>query len=128
MMTIQNLLYRNVFWRGSFYLSGFILNIFIARHFEASYTGQLYYVVSWLSLITLILSASMESGMLYFASKKEIEQSVLLNFSLLWIAVIALLLSLSLVLIFFLGSVKLNLSTSIFAIVFVCGNLLMTTN
>src|SRR6476469_7667119 len=84
-MNIQKLLYQNILWRGLFYLLGFILNILIARHFKSELTGSLYYLINVYSFITLIASVSLESGITYFASSKEISGVRLLNFSLVWV-------------------------------------------
>ena len=71
-------------WRGLYYASAFIINILIARHFQASVSGAVYYICSIYALVLLLASLSLESGIIYFAAKKEIPVSRLFNFSVTW--------------------------------------------
>ena len=125
-MTIQKLLYQNIIWRGLFYLLAFILNIAIARHFKAELTGNLYYLINIYALITLISSASLESGIIYFASSKKISPTELFNFSILWVAFIA---SIMIALYFSMSlfwEIKISTRSFLYALLFVCGNLSIT--
>lgn len=83
-MPLAKMLYQNILWRGLFYFSAFLLNILIARHFEATVSGSIYYIINIYSLVHLFFSLSMESGIIYFGSKAEIEPAKLLNISILW--------------------------------------------
>ena len=124
-MSIAKILYQSIVWRGLLYLATFLLNILIARHFEAAVSGSIYYIISIFSLIHLVCSLSMESGIIYFGSTAEISPSKLFHFSILWTLVAGLLLWLII-------SVFLKVSypyitpeqLKIFSILFICGNLL----
>ncbi len=126
-MRIARILYQSVVWRGLFYLSSFVLNILIARHFEAAVSGSIYYLIYIFSLLHLVGSLSLDSGFIYFASKKEIPASRLLTFSVVWTLACGFFLGLVL------GSGTFNSSYSgigpgmlaSFCIFFVCGNLLL---
>ncbi len=125
-MNIQKLLYQNIIWRGLYYLLAFILNIAIARHFEAEFTGVIYYLINIYAFITLITSVSLESGLIYFASSKKISQSRLFSFSIVWVGCMALLLIVLFLCISFFTEIKINYWQFLYALLFVCGNLLFT--
>jgi len=125
-MCIQKLLYQNIVWRSLFIISGFILNILIARHFQASFTGRFYYLITWYAFITLIFSVSMESGILYFISKKEIKESALLNLALLWVILSAAVMMSLFIFFTVILQYKLNFIGFLFAMLFICGNLLIS--
>ncbi len=125
-MNIQKLLYQNLIWRGLFYVTNFTLYIIIARHFEAEFTGNLYYLVSIYALITLMASVSIESALAYFASCQKIPLSQLFNFSLIWVAAIAFAMVILFSAFSFYTDVKINSSAFLYALMFVCGNLLIT--
>ena len=124
-MSIARILYQSIVWRGLLYLATFLLNILIARHFEAAVSGSIYYIINIFSLVHLVCSLSMESGIIYFGSTREISPSKLFYFSILWTLVAGLLLWLIM-------SVFLKVSypyitpsqLKIFTILFICGNLL----
>ncbi len=124
-MNIQKLLYQNVFWRGLFYLSAFILNILIARHFEAALTGWIYYIFNIYSFVTLIFSFSLEAGMVYFASKKEISLSKLFSFSVIWVCLVAVVIMICFIWISHFTK-NIRFVTFQFAFLFVCGNILLS--
>lgn len=90
-MQAANSLLQGIFWRGLYYLAAFVINLLIARHFQASVSGIIYYISSIYAFILLLTSFSFESGIIYFASKKEIEDSKLFNFSLTWSFIIGVL-------------------------------------
>src|SRR4030095_16156120 len=86
-MTLKKLIYQSIVWRGMFFASSLVLNILIARYYQASLSGWIYYIINFYTFILLLLSLSLESGIGYFVSKKEISASRLLNFSMLWTVV-----------------------------------------
>lgn len=124
-MNIQKLLYQNIFWRGLFFVSGFLLNILIARHFDAAISGWIYYLFTIFAFYTLIGGFSLESGLVYYGSKKEISMEKLTAFSMLWTFLIALIVTVSYFIIIFSGmdipKVKYQ-----YALLFICGNILLT--
>ena len=124
-MNIQKLLYQNIFWRGLFFVSGFLLNILIARHFDAAITGWIYYLFTIFSFFTLLGSFSLEAGLIYFGSKKEIPLERLTGFSILWTLFIAVLI----VLIYFIlliSRVDIPIAKFQYALLFICGSILLT--
>jgi O-antigen/teichoic acid export membrane protein len=125
-MNIQKLLYQNIIWRGLFYLLTFILNVAIARHFEAELTGYLYYLINIYAFITLLASASLESGIVYFASSKKIHPPGLFNFSIVWIVCVASVMVLLFLSITYFSEIKIQTNEFLYALFFVCGNLLVT--
>ena len=125
-MNIEKLLYQNIVWRGLFYLLTFILNITIARHFQAEVTGTLYYLINIFAFITLFASISLESGLIFFASSKKISHSSLFNFSLLWIGFIALIMVTLFFAISYFSEIKIKDTQFVYALLFVCGNLLLS--
>jgi len=65
-------------------VSIFLVNILFSRVLGAADSGQLYYVVNNFSFVILLSSLSMESGMTYFMSKKEIDEKELVTISIIW--------------------------------------------
>lgn len=90
-MTLGKSIYQNLFWKGLYYVSLFALNVAIARFFTASISGWIFYTTNSYSLILLISSLSLESGMMFYLSKNEINPFRLVSFSLLWSLFIGLL-------------------------------------
>src|SRR5450432_1342492 len=125
-MNIQKLLYQNIIWRGLFYLLTFILNIALALHVEAELTGYLYYLINIYAFITLIASASLESGIVYFASSGKISPSRLFNFSIVSIVCIASIMIFLFFYISYFSEIKIKTNEFLYALLFVCGNLLVT--
>ncbi len=124
-MNIQKLLYQNIFWRGLFFVSGFVLNIIIARHFDAAITGWIYYLFTVFSFFTLIGSFSLEAGLIYFGSKKEISLEKLTGFSILWIFFVAILIVLIYFVLLIIG-MKIPLIKFQYALLFISGSILLT--
>lgn len=114
-------------WRGLYYVSAFVINILIARHFQASVSGSIYFIISIYSMAVLVASFSLESGIIYFAAKQQIPLSRLFSFSVVWSLLIGL------VTLFVAWQYGNIVSTAIprsflvaSAVSFICGNLLMT--
>ena len=83
-MQTGRILLQSLLWRGMYYVAAFIINILIARHFQASASGAVYYISSIYALVLLLASLSFESGIIYFASKREIPVDRLFNFAISW--------------------------------------------
>lgn len=75
--------YQTTVWKLLVQISGFLLNLLIARYFGAAQSGDLFYLLSIYSLIILFFSFSLESGIIYFGTKKIISFNKLISFSLL---------------------------------------------
>ena len=91
-MPIAKSLFQSILWKGLVYLSTFVLNILIARHFEAAFSGTIYYIINIFSFVHLATALSLESGIIYTVSKKLIDPLKLLNFSLTWTIIVSLML------------------------------------
>ncbi len=117
---------QSMLWRGLYYVSAFVINILIARHFQASVSGGIYFIISIYSIIVLVSSLSLESGIIYFAAKKQIPLSKLFNFSTAWSLFIGIIVFF--VACYFVGNVKTQLSGPFLiasSLSFICGNLLI---
>ncbi len=126
-MPIARILYQSVVWKGMFYVSAFLLNIFIARHFEAAVSGNIYYIINAFTLIHLATSLSLEAGMGYFVSRKQIDPARLLNFSVLWAIFLGVLVFLILRYFTDITYQGVNPETlRIYCFFFTCGNILFT--
>jgi len=83
-MSVKKAIQDILLWRGLNFLSVFILNVLVARLFEASQAGSLFFFINNLSLIILVLSYSLESGMGYYAASGEVRASRLAMLALIW--------------------------------------------
>ncbi len=83
-MKFLNILYRSLLWRGIYFITLVLLNVFLSRYLQASSSGWVYYLTNIFSLVLMLTSLSMESGISYFASNNEIETNKLASFSLIW--------------------------------------------
>ena len=119
-MPIAGLFYKSIIWKGSFFLSAFVLNVLIARHYQASVSGQIFYLINLYAFIILIVGISLESSMGYYVSNNEISIVKLINFSFLWMLLIAACMFLYILFIKNYYQTRID----ILAIAFICGNLL----
>lgn len=126
-MHTGRILLQSMLWRGLYYVSAFIINILIARHFQASVSGAVYYISSIYALVLLLTSLSLESGIIYFSSKKEIPADRLFNFSITWSFIIGVLTFLTVYLFFNKAFDGMEPGLIIIsAVLFITGNLLIT--
>ncbi len=126
MQTTRTLL-QSMLWRGLYYASAFIINIVIARHFQASVSGTIYYISSIYALVLLLTSLSLESGIIYFAAKKEISISKLFNFSIAWSMTVGLFSFLIVSIFFNDGYLQISKNLLLFSsVLYISGNLLIT--
>ena len=118
-------LYKSILWRSLYYLSLFVVNILIARQFLPAASGKIFYISSIYSFFVMIMSFSIDSGIVYFAAKGKLGIGKLLNFSLLWSLVAGLLIF---CIIFFFFKKENTIWNNTFLLVssisFICGNLL----
>lgn len=120
-------LLQTVLWRGLYYVTAFIINIVIARHFQASVSGTVYYISSMYALVVLLTSLSLESGIIYFAAKKEIPAARLFNFSIIWSLIIGMVTFLIAWFIFKEGYQGIPTTLLVLsAVLYISGNLLIT--
>ncbi len=83
-MSVKKAIQDVLLWRGLNFLSAFILNVMVARLFEAENTGSLFFVINNLSLVILLLSFSLESGIGYYTSAGKISPAKAGALALLW--------------------------------------------
>jgi O-antigen/teichoic acid export membrane protein len=84
MKSISGHFRQHVLWRGLYFFSVLLINIGIARFFAAEKSGQIFFIISNLSLILLIAGASLESGFSYYISSGQLEAGKAANFCLVW--------------------------------------------
>ncbi|HTE09962.1 MAG TPA: polysaccharide biosynthesis C-terminal domain-containing protein [Chitinophagaceae bacterium] len=83
-MKFKQVIFSGIFWRGLYFATVLLLNIIVSRYFQAKGSGWIYYITNYFSLIILVASLSLESGMTYFGSKHSISANRLATFSLVW--------------------------------------------
>jgi len=81
---------QHMLWRGLYFFSILLINIWIARYFAAEKSGQIFYIVTNLSLVLLIASISLESGATYYVSSGKLDASLMANFCLVWATCVSL--------------------------------------
>ena len=126
-MQTGRILVQSMLWRGLYYVSAFVMNILIARHFQASVSGGIYFIISIYSIIVLVSSLSLESGIIYFASKKQILLSKLFSFSIAWSLFTGIIVFF--VASYFAGNINTQVNDKFLiasSVSFICGNLLIT--
>ena len=125
--TVNKLIIRNIVWRGFFYLTSFVVNITIVRILGAEYSGRFYFFLNNLSLAILIGSFSLDSGITYFVSKRDIDEKMIASFSLIWAIGISLINAVFFVLLYSRNALPSNGSFFFFAcFAFTLGNFLTT--
>jgi O-antigen/teichoic acid export membrane protein len=102
------------------------VNLLFARLLGANGSGELYYTINNFSVITLLVSLSLEAGITYFLSKKEIDEKELVTLSFLW-SIIAAIIATTLLFLFknnFFSFSQYN--TPLYSFLFIAGTLLTT--
>src|SRR3569623_1696753 len=89
-MNFKKLLVQSLLWRSLYFASVLLVNIVLSRFLQAPAAGKLYYLTSIFSLMQLLVSLSLESGITFFASGKIIKFNKLLWLSVAWSFVIGL--------------------------------------
>jgi O-antigen/teichoic acid export membrane protein len=84
-MALKKLIYQAFIWKSLNYLSVFLLNIVTARLLGASESGEIYYVITFFSLLVLFASLNLESSFAYFSLSKEIGINALVSVAIFWI-------------------------------------------
>ncbi|MEP7374241.1 MAG: polysaccharide biosynthesis C-terminal domain-containing protein [Chitinophagaceae bacterium] len=125
-MSVKKAIQDILLWRGLNFLSVFILNVLVARLFEASQAGSLFFFINNLSLIILVLSFSLESGMGYYAAAGNVGASRLAVLALIWCVLSSLLTFLLFDSIAFYLSPLNDINSKLTAIFFIAGSLLIS--
>ncbi len=81
---------QHMLWRGLYFFSILLINVWIARYFAAEKSGQIFYIVTNLSLVLLIASISLESGATYYVASGKLDASLMANFCLVWATCVSL--------------------------------------
>lgn len=93
-MQLSRSLNLHLIWKSLGLAVNLVTTILIARLLGASVSGQFFYFLSWMSLLVLISSVSLDSSITYFLASKEISKQSLSAISLLWIFFVTVVLSL----------------------------------
>ncbi len=83
-MQFKQLILNSIFWRGLYFFTVLLLNVLLAQIFGATIMGWIYSAINSFSLILLLSTCSLESGMAFFSSKKAIDGNKLAGLSMLW--------------------------------------------
>lgn len=83
-MPLSKLLYRSVLWRVIALATVFVMNVMLSRLLEATMYGKLFFLVNYLALGLVVVGLSMESGLSYYRSKKQITDKYSWWFSICW--------------------------------------------
>lgn len=89
-MSFNKLLRQSLIGRGFYFATSLLLNIVLSRFLLAEGTGFVYYLANFFSLILLISSLSIESGLTFFASNNIIKAKKLAGFGIIFILIILL--------------------------------------
>lgn len=74
-----------------YYVAVLLLNVLLSRWFKATGAGFIYYITNYFSFILLLGGGSLETGMAYYGSQGSISYRKLAAFSLLWSALVSIL-------------------------------------
>src|SRR4051812_34874143 len=88
-MSFQKQIAQSLVWRGLYFFTILVMNIFLSRYFEAGNAGWIFYLCNNFSFLLILVGLTMESGVNYYASRNTINHNLLAWFSLLWTAVVA---------------------------------------
>ncbi len=125
-MSVKKAIQDILLWRGLNFLSVFILNVLVARLFEASQAGSLFFFINNLSLLILVLSFSLESGMGYYAAAGKNRRSGLAILALIWCILSSFLSYLLLDNIPVFVSAVQGINSKLAAIIFIAGSMLIS--
>ena len=83
-LSLQRLVLRGIFWRGVYFATLLVLSVLMSRYYLAPGSGQIFYTITLLAWVSLILSFCMEVGMNYFLASQQISASKLTGLAILW--------------------------------------------
>ena len=90
-MQVTNSIQTHVVWKALSLFFLFVLNVLFARYFAAATTGWVFYLFTVNSFIIQLFGFSVDSGIAYYTARKSIREARLINFSLIWTLIVALL-------------------------------------
>ncbi len=88
-MSFQKQIAQSLIWRGLYFATILIMNIFLSRYFEAGNTGFIFYLSNNFSFILILVGLTIENGVSYYAAKNKIDHNKLVWFSIVWTAMVA---------------------------------------
>lgn len=89
-MNFQQQILQSLIWRGAYFVSVLVMNIFLSRYFEAGNAGWIFYLCTNFSFILILVGLTIENGVNYYASKRELDDKQLTWFAIVWSAMVAL--------------------------------------
>lgn len=126
-MNISRLFASNIIWRGTYLFTSLVLTVMMSRYLQAEVTGALFYFISLLTLILIVVSFSMESSITYFVSSGKISNGKMQSFALVYTFIVSIIFIPVSFLLFGAEHVFADESRVIlYAVLFVAGNLLTT--
>jgi O-antigen/teichoic acid export membrane protein len=82
MKQFQKLLAQSMLWRGIYFATVILLNILLARSLGAASAGWVYYLTNIFTIVSLVASFNLVSGINYYAANQKIDATSLYWFSL----------------------------------------------
>jgi O-antigen/teichoic acid export membrane protein len=89
-MNFQQQIAQSLIWRGLYFVTILVMNIFVSRYFEAGNSGWIFYLCNNFSFLLILVGLTIENGVNYYASKKEIDDRQLTWFAIAWSVMVAL--------------------------------------
>lgn len=83
-MNFQQQIKQSLIWRGLYFISVLIMNVFLSRYFEAGNAGWIFYLSNNFSFLLILIGLTIENGINYYGSKKQIDDKQLTWFALCW--------------------------------------------
>jgi O-antigen/teichoic acid export membrane protein len=125
-MEITKHIVQNFIARACFTVSNFLLVLFFAHLLKAAGSGSLYYAINNYSVIVLIASLCLESGIIYFVARKEMDENEMASLAMFWAIVAGCLVSFIVVAIQRWHPVASNYYTFLYSFTLVAGTLITT--
>ena len=129
-MQLRKLLAQSLFWRGWYFVSLLLVNIFLSRYLQAGWIGWLYYSCNIFSLMVLLCSLNLDTGIAYFAAGRQISSQKMSWLSLGWTMLVGVLVWCSLRFFPAMLPVPPGLTASVmlaYALGYICGIVLINT-
>jgi O-antigen/teichoic acid export membrane protein len=90
-MKLKQLIQSSIIWRGLYFVTLFGVNMMLSRMLQAEQAGVVFYLTTILGFLFIILNFSIDTSVTYFNASNTISTHKLLNFGLLWTAIVAIL-------------------------------------
>ena len=83
-LKLRRLLFKGIFYRVIYFISLFILTLLMSRYYQAPGSGLIYYNITILSLVILLLSFCLEVAMNYYLASGKMSSGKLTGLALAW--------------------------------------------